>query len=132
MYKRLNNKARVLLSLAGNCVRAEGAAGTCTVALTVVQRCRQTLMVYCTCKLQVAALELEVQHMKDEQQDVAEQAVSPEALQRLEQQVSMPHLSSAKAGRGGKMHLWGVGHGFLMHSLLLYMATSRTSQTQTE
>lgn len=39
---------------------------------------------------QVAALELEVQHLQDVQQDVAEHAVSPEALQKLEQQVSTP------------------------------------------
>lgn len=38
--------------------------------------------------LQVAALELDLQHLQDVQQDAAEHAVSPEALQRLEQQVS--------------------------------------------
>ena len=38
--------------------------------------------------LQVAALELDLQHLQDVQQDAAEHAVSPEALQRLEHQVS--------------------------------------------
>lgn len=37
--------------------------------------------------MQVAALELEVQQIQDDRQDSAEQAASPEALQRLEQQV---------------------------------------------
>ena len=50
--------------------------------------------------------------MQDEQQDAAEQAVSPEALQGLEQQVSPPHLSSAKAG--GKQGEGGMRGGAAM------------------
>ena len=40
---------------------------------------------------QVAALELEGQRMQLEQQDAADQQTSPEALQRLQQQVPSPH-----------------------------------------
>lgn len=40
---------------------------------------------------QVAALELEGQRMQLEQQDAADQQISPEALQRLQQQVLTPH-----------------------------------------
>ena len=40
---------------------------------------------------QVAALELDGQRMQLEQQDAADQQTSPEAVQRLQQQVPPPH-----------------------------------------
>lgn len=47
---------------------------------------------------QVAGLELEGQRMQLEQQDAADQQASPEALQRLQQQVPTPtSVHSAKA-----------------------------------